>query len=871
MKTGHIVFHTHWDREWYLPFETFRHRFMQVMDRILDGIDSKEIDTFVLDGQVAALEDYLIENDDELNNKVIDYIEKGRLVIGPWYVLADEFLVTGEALIRNLEIGMKKAEQLGGVQKVGYLPDTFGHIGQMPQLLNQFQINNSFLWRGVLPEKSEFVWKAPDGSSVLAIFLPDGYYQPLLNEINPEKAVQSFIEKVQPWTDSDQLLLPNGGDHLMPSLQGMKEVIDSIQSVGSVHWKQSTLEDYLRDVRKSLVGTDALPEHQGEMRSNNHFYILPNVLSTRTYLKEQNQRMEDKLTGHVEPLIAYASFMNNHCFRKTYLENSWKLLLENHPHDSICGCSVDNVHREMETRTMKLEQRLDVSITEAQEILGMRTGLVSGQASRSPFDDDLYFSVFNPHPWNYTGFIKGELWLNEEEEFAKGFYLNNSKGERISPIVIKSERGEFFASPRDAAPDFKTMTKYTFGFHCADLKGLSMTPFEVKYGEHDQLKQKDRWKMENASLSIELEKEGTLTMLDKKSGNKISGLMNIYSSMDAGDEYNYSPPTNDPVTFAELAEDPVVFEGEGYSTMKYRLLLNLPKQLNNDRTGPSNETIQSVVTISLQLTEATHMNVNIHISNHASDQRLRAIFPIGTSILESKSDSSFEWVTRPAKKEELVDARKGTEVPVVVEPSHSAIIGYNDQRSQGIALGQRGLQEYQVIEKEQEDEIHLTLLRSVGWLSRDDLRTRGGGAGPRLETPEAQCIGDYSFDLIVAPFNETKSESQWLRTVKEFRVPPLVLSGHAESQEGKGLLTIDDPDLQWSAVRPVDQGIECRLWNPTNKEIVFFAESTARNVEKWSLNGEKLKEIDIRNGVWEDTVASHEIVTYLLKRQHPDL
>ena len=175
MRTLHLISHTHWDREWYLTFQQFRLKLVHLIDNLLDLLDSDaDFKYFMLDGQTIVLDDYLLmrpERADDLRR----HIRKGRLLIGPWYILPDEFLVSPEATIRNLLEGERTCRRFGAKMMSGYLPDPFGHIGQMPQILRGFGIESACLWRGLSDEPCEFWWQASDGSSVLMAYLRESY------------------------------------------------------------------------------------------------------------------------------------------------------------------------------------------------------------------------------------------------------------------------------------------------------------------------------------------------------------------------------------------------------------------------------------------------------------------------------------------------------------------------------------------------------------------------------------------------------------------------------------------------------------------------------------------------------------------------
>jgi len=165
-----VVPHTHWDREWYEPYQTFRMKLVDLLDQLLPLMEQDpSYRRFLLDGQMAVVDDYL-EVRPEAEERIRALAASGRLTMGPWYILMDEFLVSAETMVRNLQMGIVRGAAFGGVMEVGYLPDMFGHIAQMPQILAQAGLTDTVLWRGVPSAitATGFTWVAPDGSSVRA-------------------------------------------------------------------------------------------------------------------------------------------------------------------------------------------------------------------------------------------------------------------------------------------------------------------------------------------------------------------------------------------------------------------------------------------------------------------------------------------------------------------------------------------------------------------------------------------------------------------------------------------------------------------------------------------------------------------------------
>ena len=180
IRTYHLLPHTHWDREWYLTRAAFAARLVPALDDLIARLESEPgFDAFVLDGQTVHLEDYLAVRP-AMEPRVRALVEAGRLQVGPWYVLADELIPSGESLVRNLLVGRAQADRFGGRLDVLYSPDAFGHPAVWPALGAEFGIAHGVLWRGLGGEPGQegdlFRWRAPDGREVLLHHLSsDGY------------------------------------------------------------------------------------------------------------------------------------------------------------------------------------------------------------------------------------------------------------------------------------------------------------------------------------------------------------------------------------------------------------------------------------------------------------------------------------------------------------------------------------------------------------------------------------------------------------------------------------------------------------------------------------------------------------------------
>ncbi len=345
-----IVPHTHWDREWYLGFQDFRWKLGKAMDRIIDTLSEEpSFSHFMLDGQTVLLEDYLAVRP-ERRSALAALVGAGRLAVGPWYVQPDDILVTGEALVRNLQRGIAEARTLGRPMMIGYLPDSFGHCGALPSLLAGFGIESAAFMRGPGPalDKAFFQWKARDGAQVLVAYLIDGYgngaelstgaatITPVLDELG-ERQREALVPGVP-------VLVMNGIDHrsIDSELPGVLKAagLEGMAPIGS-------LEEYVSAARAVLP--QALPEWQGELRSVYRCPITVGCTSTRYWIKQEDQAVAALLERRAEPLAALASLLGSPS-PAAGLDLAWKYLLLNQPHDSICGCSIDAVHDDMKYR-----------------------------------------------------------------------------------------------------------------------------------------------------------------------------------------------------------------------------------------------------------------------------------------------------------------------------------------------------------------------------------------------------------------------------------------------------------------------------------------------------------------------------------------
>jgi hypothetical protein len=415
-----LVPHTHWDREWYMPFDRFLSRLVVMMDGLIELLDGDPRFThFHLDGQATVIDDYLSVRP-EREPDIRRLASQGRISIGPWYTQMDEFLVSGESLIRNLEWGMRRARELGASPPVaGYLPDQFGHIGQMPQILRRAGLEWAVVWRGVpaAVDRTAFSWESPDGSRVLTEYLAFGYGLGALM-LGAEDAealavhLGRVVELLTPLSSGRSLLVPVGGDHQVPARR-LAPLLEEAGGRAEVRARIGSLADYLDGVT-----SEDLPTWRGELRSAARAHLLAGVYSNRVHQKRERARVEGLLERYAEPLAALVPGFE---WPEQELEEAWRLLLWNGAHDSVCGCSVDQVARDVDARHARAR-----SIAQ-----GVVDRALAALAAKVRIPGRMYF---NPSPFERDG-VPGLGWAT----------LPNEESPRELPIELEVSAGQIHA------------------------------------------------------------------------------------------------------------------------------------------------------------------------------------------------------------------------------------------------------------------------------------------------------------------------------------------------------------------------------------------------------------------------------------------
>jgi len=424
-----VVPHTHWDREWYRTHEEFRYRLVRLLDDVLELLETgDDFRHFTLDGQTVVLGDYL-EVRPHARERLAKLIRAGRLVVGPWFVLPDEWLVSGEALIRNLRLGMRQAEAFGGSMRLGYVPDQFGHVGQLPQLFAGFGFPAAVLWRGVGEDvdRTLFHWEAPDGTRLFSVYLPFGYGNAVHLPRDPDALVSRLrfeVGRLEAMSDVPTVLLMNGSDHVRPRADLPRALEHAVREIGKPEFEIGTLPGFVERVQSEAPSD--LPLHRGELRSGLRSPLLPGCASARLWIKQADFRNDRLLTRYLEPLAAWVGALGVDADPEV-IDHAWRSALENHPHDSICGCSVDRVHDQMRERFRRTQEigtsHLDLVTAEWTSRVAARVGGEEGET----------IVAWSPHPAGRAeALAEVELDLPVGPQGVEPFHLQTPDGRRVA-------------------------------------------------------------------------------------------------------------------------------------------------------------------------------------------------------------------------------------------------------------------------------------------------------------------------------------------------------------------------------------------------------------------------------------------------------
>ncbi|PTM87001.1 alpha-mannosidase [Streptomyces sp. VMFN-G11Ma] len=772
-----VVFvpHFHWDREWYEPFQVFRHRLVTALDTVLETAEADPDFRFTVDGQMAAIEDYL-EMRPENRDRVVALVREGRLAIGPWLILLDEFLCSGETIVRNLQMGRAAAERLGGAMSVGYLPDMFGHVAQMPQILARAGIEHTALWRGVpgSVDGHAFRWRAPDSSEVRTEFLFDGYDNGLDVLLVPDRiagALDEYARMTAERWGGDPVLAMAGTDHNAPDprlAQWLRRASSKERPI-----TLATLDEYVhghvRDEPATVV--------TGELRSHVRGNILPGVLSVRLGLK-QRMAVAERTVDQAERMNALWSERDE----SPFLSLAWHKIIESTAHDSVVGSGTDETCDQVAARLAEA----------AQTSRAVRDAALAEPAARVPSNSHL---VANPLPSARTALVEVDVVAPPHGSDLVAVAADGS----AHPVQLASQAPTVLSDERmDASQlervlrrihrrelfglliDHYELTPNSLVFHLAEVPtsgpfdlmvlrravadaaaahpgewrvrtlaqaragalvpvrvpACGLAAFRVEVSDRPAAPAAQfvpatatARALSNGLVEVQVADDGTLDVTGAD-GTVLYGVGRLVDGGDRGDSYNYAPPAAD-----SLVSEPVhitvdVLEnGPLRSRMRVTHVYEWPAALSADRDVRADETVPTPVEMLVEVRAGEpFVRVSTSFLNRCADHRLRLHVPLPEPVTRSASAGQF------AVTERGLTAEGGWgEYPLPTYPASTFV----SAGPATVLLDHSG--EYEVVDDG--SALALTLLRAIGSISVNIHPLRDEPAASEIPVPGAQELG----------------------------------------------------------------------------------------------------------------------------------
>jgi mannosylglycerate hydrolase len=825
--TFHLIAHTHWDREWHVPRAILHGRLVDAMDDLVERLGANPAyRTFLLDGQTILLEDYL-RACPQRQEAIQDLVRAGRLQVGPWYVLADELIPSGESLVRNLLLGAADAERWGRRLEVLYSPDAFGHPACWPELARGNGIAAGVIWRGLggVPGQAgdRFRWRGPSGAEVRLWHLPPSGYEIGVDLTgDPERLPEGWA-----WVRG-QLVARAAGRHIpvfigadhraAPSdLVRVRDQLEELERPNEV--RISRLDEFFDAASEEFAQT---PVITGELRASpGYAWSLQGVHGTRAPLKRRVALTELWLERTAEPLAALASW-NGGRRHAAMLEQAWRTLVQCQFHDTICGTTADTVTREAEQRLQAVQDNADeICRLALYDLVGHdpdRARDSSGGASPA-------LVLWNPVPRSRHNIVIVDCTVFRRDvpvgppgagtprvgEGYEPFFLGLPGAPPLAHQVLDRQAGLERVDAVRHSPDQDEVDRVRVAVWAPPVPGwgaVTLAPGTGPAAAPRQRAEVQARSLVNPFVVATLDRTGSLMLYDRRTQARWIDLMRLESEGDAGDTYTFCPAARDrpvrsqgPIRVRRLAAGPLVAALEATWQLK----------AGRPPAGQAGKHGRVAVRLTIMLfADSPVLRCILDLDNRATYHRLRARIPTGLPGA-TIAGTQFGRVARE-RATPSVPVETVLEAPVRTAPAHRFVAKRGEGR--GLALLAPGFFEYEPIPG---GDLLFTLLRAVGALSRGDLPTRPGHAAWPTPTPGAQCLGTTRVELALVPLLETESpEVMWEQTFTPIR-GAWIRDAVRLAPPGGGV-TLEGAGLVFAALKPSQGGtaqeMVLRCYNP---------------------------------------------------------
>lgn len=865
--SAHYISGTHWDREWYRPFQEYRFLLVKLMDDLLDLMErNPEFRYFHLDGQTCMLDDYL-EIRPENRSRLAALIREGRILIGPWFTMPDLFCVGDEALVRNLLLGRRIAREWGAEpMPVGFVCDMFGHPSQLPQLFAGFGLRDVVLGRGTNESTTPmfFTWEAPDGSRCFTFKLQDaqGYgalalpravresptfvlatmkefcaelaaagddpaRQAEVREKHAQLELAKYVKHEMQRANASTLCLMDAMDHIPPATDVERYLRLIHEGTPDVRAQHSTLPAFFQEARRTAR---SVPVRLGELREPSrdkcgYLWLIPHCVSARVRLKQANDACQNVLEKWAEPFVALAN-LHGANIPEQHLRVAWRNVLLNHAHDSICGCSIDQVHRDMMSR-------FDQARVLGEQLRAQAVGaLTAGSADLARGKDEFTLTLVNPlpHPRDEVVVFDVDLPVDWPTDFADGFFTQRLKSfiledadgksvpyQRLAFLPRTNERSRFARFCFISDGEF---TRYTVAARVAlpacGFTSLRVSPSPMPVRTVGTLRTGPA-SVENEHLAVAIASNGTVTLTDKATSQAYTDLLTFEDRSETGDGWFHGHSLNDEqrLSTACAAQVTVVHDGPELVSFRVAVTMNVPARYDNAAERPGIEFVPLVISSLVSLRRgARTVEVETRIDNTAEDHRVRVLLP--TDCVKAKTylaHHPYDFVERAI----ALDARTVSwqEMEVAEKP----FLGM-----QSVGAGRRGLAFLSAgglheggVADDRRRTMQVTLLRSF--------RKTVGTSGEQDGLERGAVTHRYALMPFAGVLPRAEALREWAAlqagiVTRQTGVRPSGFPAMTGKEPAtRGLVELKAGRLAVSAIKPSEEGggLVIRLWNPTGQ------------------------------------------------------
>ncbi|MBO4931050.1 MAG: hypothetical protein J6I42_02600, partial [Clostridia bacterium] len=544
--------------------------------------------------------------------------------------------------------------------------------------------------------------------------------------------IKACADSIAAKSTTPHLLLMNGCDH-QPAQIDIGQIIEKLNAAGYpdelIHSNFRDYFDAILPYRKNFgifVG-----ELDGEYSDG--WWTLANTASSRIYLKQYNRQCENMLEKIAEPLSVLADLYGGKPVDRDYFRFLWKNLLKNHPHDSICGCSVDDVHSEMVTRFKKV-------LAAGGELVKEEKAAFMANVNTSETGAPYAVTVFNPAGHAASEAVTVYVDLPEDTAVTSAD-IAIMDGETVIPAdVLDCGVVWDYYLPKDAFRVPFNVHRFELTFRAAGVPALGWKTFGVmtdgaKEAATDLVAYKKG--MANKRLRVKFAADGSAIVTDRKTGAVYTTGIFVDSG-DIGNEYIYREAKDGlrVTTEGTRAKVELVSASAAAITFKATHTMKIPSGIDlktRTRTGECEMKVEAYFTLR---EGARRLDMKTVIHNNADNHRVVVLTKHGISSELLLAEGQFDLVERE------ITPWEGWKNPT--KPGKmTSFFGVEDS-ARGVFVAGRGLNEYEVL-RDEGHTMSLTIHRGTHEL----------GDWGDFPTPDAQCKGELTVEYSLVPYSMT--------------------------------------------------------------------------------------------------------------------